>query len=547
MNSEDKPVPEQRSTFLRFGRGLFTGKNLRRGALVLFWFVTLVALFYVEEDWRGRRAWHQYEQRRAAQGTPLGLAPLIPKPVPDDQNFAMSPSLVSLFDFVPGTQHFRDTNGLAKIQNEPPKYKEASQSVHPEEKREGDWARGLSIDLQAWQKGFDPMAPTTVVVAAEDRATAAKGVLLGLQEWTPLLNEMSAASQRPYSRFNIKYDEENTAGILLPHLSVLKRMVDALKLRASAEVAIGETGRALNDIDLAFKIADAVKDEPILISFLVRMSEIRLILQPIWEGMAAQKWSDAQLKDLQQHLTALDILADGKRALEDDRTALGNTCIEFVRKSPSKRADMIGLFDSVNTGTGYSPLAPVLLQLTPGGWFYLEQLEYNQIYDRCITPLIDTTNHLVSPELSAKTQTQLEQLLTGDPLTLLWEHRMFARLLVPAVSGLTLKIARTQDFVDLGVTACALERYRKAKGSYPDTLTQVVPDFLSKIPTDVIDGKPLSYRPEGGRFVLYSIGWDGKDDGGEYPSKHGPEDIGKRGLGQERSQQGDWVWRYPSS
>ena len=52
---------------------------------------------------------------------------------------------------------------------------------------------------------------------------------------------------------------------------------------------------------------------------------------------------------------------------------------------------------------------------------------------------------------------------------------------------------------------------------------------------DVIGGKPLKYRRDAdGSFVLYSIGWNEKDDGGEVASNtDGTVDL----------QNGDWIWR----
>jgi hypothetical protein len=65
----------------------------------------------------------------------------------------------------------------------------------------------------------------------------------------------------------------------------------------------------------------------------------------------------------------------------------------------------------------------------------------------------------------------------------------------------------------------ALERHRIALGRYPDTLDALVPGFLSEVPIDPWDGKPLKYRtidPAGRSFILYSVGMDGADDGGTF-------------------------------
>jgi hypothetical protein len=543
MNSEEKPSSGQRSGFLRLGRPLFTWPRVRRGLLALVWLATLIALFYAEEDWRGRHAWSKYSQQLQARGTPVGLAPLVPKPVPDDQNFAMTPLLAPLFDFVPGTQHWRDKGALAVIQDPPSDYKDASGKV--KEHQEGDWARGQSIDLAAWAGAYEPALSKPT--AFTNRVDAAKAVLVDLQEWTPMLNEIQVASQRPYSRFNIRYEEENTSSILLPHLAVLKRFVQILKLRAAAELASGQRDLAFKDVELAIKVTDSIKDEPILISMLVRMSELQLVLQPVWEGLASGAWTSEQLKDLQQKLSEFNILTDARRAFDDDRGALGNPCIEFVRRSPSRRAGALGLFDSANTGTEDAPFAEAFLQVIPSGWFYQEQVEYNRMYDQLAMPLIDSKNRLVSPELASRNQHELQQLLAGDPLALTLHHRLFARLLVPAVSSLAPKVARTQTAADLAVTACGLERFRLEEGHYPDELSQLVPAFLAKVPNDVIDGKPLRYRKEGQRFVLYSVGWNAQDDGGQVPSKPEGGREFKRGIESAPPEPGDWVWRYPSN
>ena len=83
--------------------------------------------------------------------------------------------------------------------------------------------------------------------------------------------------------------------------------------------------------------------------------------------------------------------------------------------------------------------------------------------------------------------------------------------------------------------ACALERYRLANGQFPENLQALVPRFIAHLPNDVITGEPFKYRRAGdGRFVLYSVGWNEKDDGG-VPGKTMFDET-----------EGDWVWEYPA-
>jgi hypothetical protein len=67
-----------------------------------------------------------------------------------------------------------------------------------------------------------------------------------------------------------------------------------------------------------------------------------------------------------------------------------------------------------------------------------------------------------------------------------------------------------------------------------------VPDLLPRIPTDALDGKPLRYRllPEGKAYVIYSVGWNQTDEGGETVLKRSSKDP------SPDPEAGDWVWRF---
>jgi len=75
-------------------------------------------------------------------------------------------------------------------------------------------------------------------------------------------------------------------------------------------------------------------------------------------------------------------------------------------------------------------------------------------------------------------------------------------------------LARTT--VEIARTAIALKRYELRHGKLPYSLDALVPEFLPEHPVDYMDGKPLRYCLESeSTFVLYSVGADGRDDGGD--------------------------------
>ena len=82
--------------------------------------------------------------------------------------------------------------------------------------------------------------------------------------------------------------------------------------------------------------------------------------------------------------------------------------------------------------------------------------------------------------------------------------------------GLAGRAAEAEARRRLVVTALALERYRRRHGRYPDTLADLVPELLKAPPVDFMDGQPLRYRlTQDGHFVLYSVGLDCVDNGGQ--------------------------------
>jgi len=77
----------------------------------------------------------------------------------------------------------------------------------------------------------------------------------------------------------------------------------------------------------------------------------------------------------------------------------------------------------------------------------------------------------------------------------------------------------------MAIAAIALERYRLRRGRYPDSLKDLVPDFIPEPPIDYMDGKPLRYRRTLKSFLLYSIGRNGRDDDGDPTSGNFAEPL----------------------
>ena len=116
--------------------------------------------------------------------------------------------------------------------------------------------------------------------------------------------------------------------------------------------------------------------------------------------------------------------------------------------------------------------------------------------------------------------------MIGKSLSRTTVQNYLASFALPNFSRALQTVARNQTFVSEALIVCGLERYRRANGEYPATLARLSPGFLENLPHDIITDEALKYRRTAdGQFLLYSVGWNERDDDGN-PEKD----------------KGDWVW-----
>jgi len=193
-------------TFRRLFRWMFCWLVVRRCLFVTVCLVTLLALFYAEENWRGWRAWNKYRRQLEARGEQLDYRAFIPKPVPDEQNFAATPFLKAWFPKGP----------LGGIDQWGDHFVEINERVFS--KADKDRRGRKFVDLVAWQMALDAIQSGPLKRGREfesdkldpqSRAKAAPVVVERFKTNEAILAELRAASQRPYSRYPVVYDLDN--------------------------------------------------------------------------------------------------------------------------------------------------------------------------------------------------------------------------------------------------------------------------------------------------------------------------------------------------
>lgn len=105
-----------------------------------------------------------------------------------------------------------------------------------------------------------------------------------------------------------------------------------------------------------------------------------------------------------------------------------------------------------------------------------------------------------------------------------------SKALTPSLLQPLADLAKGQVLRASVAVACAATRYRLDHGQYPATSDLLMPGYLETMPVDPFDGQAMRMKklPDGS-LVIYSVGADGKDDGGvveSTESKAPPSDVG---------------------
>jgi hypothetical protein len=518
-------------------RWCFSRRALRFYAWLVIGGISVIVLFYAEENWRGKRAWAALQRETAARGESLELSSVFPPPVPDDQNFALASGVGRLLGFAePGS-------------GEPGESAPSGAFYHGTGDKwpAATWVFQQATDLAAWQTFFrrhpvTPSAPTNdnlswlAFPVSPTPQTPAEDVLLALSRYDSALAVLRAANQRPKVRYPLAYEEGLFALISPPHephFDTLYSAAHLLSLRAVAELDQGQSEAALQDTLLALRLADSLRQEPYDQLHRSRAAMLRLCLQPVWEGLVHHRWNETQLLTLQRRFADMDLLAEFRVRARGETFIMMNLADQFHaflegRGSPWG-SRLASAEDSDRFWVWFFRI------VYPVGWLYQDKVWIYRFYERRadVSKALDPTNAQHWPA-------ELRRAI--DPALLILVTPKLQEVFREGAQGVLFFQTVCQEVS----TACALERCRLAQGQYPSTLDALVPSWLKQVPVDLLaaDAAPLKYRREAdGGFVLYSVGLNRVDEQG----KPGLPQKDWRGVQSDspRLEEGDWVWLQP--
>lgn len=508
------------------------GKWLRRTGLVLLAFLVLLVAGYLEENWRGARAWSACERDLAAQGEQLAWAPFIPPSIPDEQNLAMAPVFAREFKYRPDPKTGTYTFGVNTSGFSSKELRDMPYGLHgykPSEGHLGGWETVQHTDLVPFAEDYRKKKEFPHSTQPQ---SAALDVLLALTRYESFLDELArSARERPLTRFPVNWYGRVPGAALAPHYSIYQGIFTTLALRASAQLATGAHEEALRDVALSLRLSRDLSAEPQLIAQLVEFVGVGLTFGPVWEGLADHCWTTAELARLQGELEHFDVLG---RALNAFRAERASTLVLMDDLKSDRQALSLFLLppthELIPTNSAATiSFASMLSYLIPPGWLDLNKVTHARWEQNALIGGIDVEERRISPEKVAAGAKSMNETPTRPSTA-------FAKLMTVVPTGLLRRVARTQTILDQASIACALERFQLDRGAYPTRLDELLPVYLDRVPNNIVAGTPMHYHPTlDGRYQLYCVGWNVRDDNGKVVwSRHARLDL----------EQGDWVWQY---
>ena len=336
-----------------------------------------------------------------------------------------------------------------------------------------------------------------------------------------VLKQVIAGTQKPY--YWQHYEGEEMLSVLLPYLTGFRKLAYSLRWRIQLRAEKGRYEDAFSDIKTCYRFGRHVKGTKLV---LVEQL-IGIAIEAIAVGNLRSILSEHQIDattlaglqtDFEQMLASEDfamsfegekmfIYDEIQRCFTEDRFGGGHLYLTRIGQISSIGDESVPSPQNIIIESIFTPEAwPRVVQVL---FFHPNKQQTREAADRfyayCDTFAQKTPAQIRAEGIDMEKETMK---IVGDNVLL--------SILTPALERAAEIGHRHRTNVEATITILALQRYKADKGSYPENLQQLISaGYLRQLPIDVYSGKPLVYRKTGDSFILYSVGKNFEDDGGE--------------------------------
>jgi hypothetical protein len=484
--------------------------------LPVFWVLVYFA-WRAEQDAAGRQDWAATLAHLRAVGDPTDFHALIPPAVPAAANLGA----IDLFELA---------DDAANKERAPRRLEAALHDLFDTDDMlpYGRFLRGEHVNrvkllafLSSQYRHVFPARPLPASPLAQ------------FDDLCPTMDDLrQAALTHPDCRFDRDYTTEPPNARPLGGVTEFIQLEKAINLHAVTALDSGQPEIALQDIETTFALDAGLRKEPLLISGLVAIADLSIQDQAIWEGLEDHAWNDAQLVELQRKLASVDFLADGQLCLRGEALGYMGPMLDFLKQHQNTSASLLSKM-SRGEDAGTEVLS-VFWYLAPAGWFNSAKATATDLLMDAARELIDLRARRIYPQKAAAIRERVDAITGYEPPMLL------IHVSIGPIDNAVPKFGVAQFRVDAARIACMIERYRLAHGSPPKALAELSPYAgAGGVPLDLCNGQPYHYSLRtDGTYLLYSVGWNLTDDGGQIVhDKDHPRLVDEK--------QGDWIWPQP--
>lgn len=481
--------------------------------------VLLTTFLWQEENRRGKRIWEETCARLRAAGEPVELADIIPPMIPDEENVAAAPIFAEVFQDKERAQFYRMAMAIS--------------SANPLD------AEGTRMSPPLWK----PLAPEDMSHVVEWRdylracfpaqepaaeMSPADEVLHFLQPWEVELQEVRQALERPRCRWPLHY--ETLAPLDGSMFSSLLGLNMMMRPRLVALAAIGDGRAHVDGVICQLRVAELFNSDCMyLIGHLMRMTTDTLALRSLQNCLPALHLEDGTLLALQRQLERIQ-MSDVKKVYREELVYDVHLALHVTPEQLKQWLDTKVMVVSPLRGHWPDKLGdaaeasyPIMMACRPEGWRLMDGATTAAFMHDEVLPCIDEVAGTILPSKVAHMSIVAKK--NHDSAGWLSLARLESGF---STGSMLAKAARHQTLAREVVLWCAIERFRLKHGRLPEKLEELTPAFVNKLPVDPVNGLALQYVRKGeANYLLYSIGWNLKNDGGEE---------------RKATEDGDWVW-----
>lgn len=303
------------------------------------------------------------------------------------------------------------------------------------------------------------------------------------------------------SRYPINFDDGPTAK--LPHLRGLKVLADAFRCEAIERADEKDSDGAVVAIEASLNVSRSLDNEPILSSQWQSAAILKEAGESLENVLCRISLPDPSLARLMHEFETVEATDRFVTALIGERALAG----EFIRLAQD---DVSRMIEIANRGSDEKDKTKLPFGNPGVGWRALGFFERDRNFFLDAMQTYIAIARIGPPASLARTN-------ETDQIEERARKRLFllSSLFLPAFSRTQPSDAAARACLRTAHAALAMERWRLAhQGSLPDSLAELIPSVLPRMPLDPFDGEPLRFKKTAKGYVIYSVGRDGKDDGG---------------------------------